>query len=142
MEFGPAMSALRVTVPKLVLEFRRSRPTLRYQNFVHTVVFPKEGQLAERHAIKHGLWLRQIGRRYALRSKKLFWSFAAQSLRYALHSQAVKSCLRVSLLKGSVMRYAVKTCFGVSPLRCSVTLHAIKLRQLSSALQAWCDGRN
>jgi hypothetical protein len=52
-----------------------------------TVVFPKEGQLAECYAIRHGVWLRQNGRRYELRCQKLFWSFAAQSPRYALRSQ-------------------------------------------------------
>jgi hypothetical protein len=43
-----------------------------------TVVFPKEGQLAERGAKKHGLQLHQIWLRYALWCQELLWTFAAQ----------------------------------------------------------------
>jgi hypothetical protein len=50
-----------------------------------TIVFSKKGQLAERYAIKHGLWLRPIGRRYSLCRQKLFRNFAALKQRYASH---------------------------------------------------------
>jgi hypothetical protein len=73
-----------------------------------TVVFPKEGQLAERYAKNHGLWLRQIGQPYALRFHNWFWSIGQR--------HALRRLDLFQRIAAQAQRYDVKISFTVSPL--------------------------
>jgi hypothetical protein len=73
-----------------------------------TVVFPKEGQLAERYAIKHGLWLRRIGRRYALRRRRSEPALRVTVSKLRFEIRRSRAALRVTLSAAQSRRYALR----------------------------------
>jgi hypothetical protein len=106
----------------------------------NTVVFPKEGQLAERYAIRHGLCLRQIGRRYELRRQKLFWSFAVQGQRYAL--RCVKLCWSFAVQGQRYALQCVKLCWSFAVQGQRYALRCVKLFRSFAAPRQYYASRH